>query len=173
MKDFIIALVLAIIAAIAIDRVNASEATNKVQNDAKAVATVFAYDSNSNPVSQGSGFFISSDGLLLTNYHVLAGSSYALTEAKLPSGAYYKLDKIVGLDKNDDIAILKFDAKNVPFVDLGNSDDIQSGDQVFAIGSPLDFENSVSAGVISNPKRAIGGQYFIQFTALGCLKVAA
>jgi len=165
-KDIIIALTLAIVAALAIEPAKGTIAGYILQNDEKAVATIIAYDKNSNPISYGSGFFIKSDGLLLTNYHVIAGSNYPLIQAKLPSGAFYQLKDVSRLDPKNDIAILQFDAKDVPTVSLGDSTKINSGDDVIAIGSSLGaFENSVSKGVISSPLRNLNGQDFIQFTA--------
>ena len=118
------------------------------------------------PFSQGSGIFITSNGILVTNYHVIKEVNLDLTEAKLPSGAYFKFKKIIGIDEKSDIAILQFDAPKTPSVkSLGDSDKIQSGEKIVAIGAPLGFESTVTAGEISHPKRKLDSMEFIQFTA--------
>lgn len=164
-REILIALILAVLAAVAIEGFNERTKTNIIQNAAKAVATVETYDKNGQPLSQGSGVFISSDEILVTNYHVINGSAIPLTDAKLPSGAYYKLKKFIGGDKQSDLAIVQFDGKDIPYLSPGNSDTVENGEHVYAIGSPLGLENTISDGIISNAKRLLGGKPFIQFTA--------
>lgn len=99
-------------------------------------------------IGQGSGFIISSDGLIVTNKHVVSASSadYTVITAdgkELPA-------KVLARDPNRDIALLKVDAKDLPFLALGNSDEIKVGQTVIAIGNSLgEFSNTVSKGIVS------------------------
>lgn len=165
-KEIFIGLIFAVIVALGIDYVRDKFKENNLRNDLKAVAVVVTYDKDGNLLNQGSGFFITSTGILVTNYHVIQVANLAHTKAKLPSGAYYDLKEIIGIDETSDIAILQFDAQETPFIKkIGNSDKIKTGEKVIAIGAPLGLESSVSEGVISYPKRKVGNTEFIQFTA--------
>jgi S1-C subfamily serine protease/Tfp pilus assembly protein PilF len=166
-KEVTIALVLAIVAAIIVDQWPAHlerirRAT--LSNNLKAVATLEALDRQEKAIGQGSGFFITTSGTLVTNFHVVKGAANII--AHLPSGAFYMLRGYRHLDEKADIAILQFDARETPSVTgPGDSDKIQVGDEVYAIGTPNGLEASVSTGSISNPSREMGGRSFIQFTA--------
>jgi tetratricopeptide (TPR) repeat protein len=158
-REIIIALVLAVVAAIGLDVFNSWSLQRRIDHDLKAVATIHAFE-NGKEISQGSGFFLNSHGLLATNFHVIKGASRIL--AKLSSGAFFELQSIRSIDEQADIAILQFDATETPAVmGLGNSDEIVIGDKVYTIGTPVGHEGTLSYGNISNPNQ--GG--FIQFTA--------
>jgi serine protease Do len=105
--------------------------------------------------SMGSGFIISSDGYILTNNHVVANADSV--KVHLSDHRTFKA-KIVGEDKIYDIALLKVDASGLPTVQIGNSDDLQPGQWVVAIGSPFGLDHSVSAGIVSYVGRSLGGQ---------------
>lgn len=97
-------------------------------------------------ISQGSGFFVSSDGHILTNAHVVKGASkitIILTDGREMAA------EIVGFDVSTDVAVIKVAGKNFPFLPLGNSDDLEIGEWVIAIGSPFQLQASVTVGVIS------------------------
>jgi tetratricopeptide (TPR) repeat protein len=163
LKEIIIAFVLAIVAAIIIE-VYLDHSRNKMlENNTKAVATLMVYNAKAELIASASGIFISSDGNLVTNYHVIK-NAYNI-DAKLSSGAYYKVKECIGISKIHDLAILKFDAKDVPFIKIRKVDKINIGEAVFTIGSPIGLEKSVSEGIISNPQRQEGGIDLIQFTA--------
>jgi S1-C subfamily serine protease len=165
-KEILIALILAVIAAVAIEVYKSEAYKNNIQVNKKAVATVMVYDKDRNPLRQGSGVFINATGLLVTNFHVIEGTDIAKTEAKLSTGAKYSLRSLRGLDKKLDIALLQFEATETPHVKaLGDSDKLLSGEKVIAIGSPLGQESSVSDGIIANPARELSGLKLIQFTA--------
>lgn len=101
----------------------------------------------------GSGFIISNDGYILTNYHVIEDSS-SIT-VTLYNGETYD-GTIVGYDESNDIAVLKIDAENLTPVVLGDSDNLNVGDQVVAIGNPLgELTFSLTAGTISAKDREI------------------
>lgn len=135
-KEIIIALILAVLAAIAIEIVDKKREEGILLNNQKAIAMVEVYDKDAGLLGQGSGVFIAHkgvcDGTLVTNYHVIEGAK-SIT-AKLSSGAYYVAKEILAADKNYDIAIIQFEAKDVPCVKgLGDSDKVKIGDKVFAI----------------------------------------
>ena len=114
--------------------------------------------------SVGSGFIISSDGYILTNYHVIEGANQIIVALQ----DRRELEaKVIGKDKLSDLALLKIDAKDLPTVRLGSSAKLQVGEWVVAIGSPFGFEHSVTAGIVSAKGRSLpdpNGNYvpFIQ-----------
>lgn len=117
-----------------------------------AVVTVMAQIPDS--VSVGTGVIFSSDGYLLTNYHVVAGGSDCTVV--LASGASYAA-KYVGGDSNNDIAVLKVDMKDLPVAEIGDSDALTVGDQVYAIGNPLGVElrGTLTDGLVSAINRDV------------------
>jgi len=98
-------------------------------------------------IGVGSGVIFNQDGYIVTNYHVIAGS---IKVAIHFSDGRRKYAKIVGFDKQNDIAVLKVDIPTPQFAELGRSSDVKTGDIVMAIGNPFGlFENSVTLGIIS------------------------
>jgi serine protease Do len=111
---------------------------------------------------EGSGFIVSTDGYILTNAHVVENAD-AVTVKTTDRREYTA--KVVGVDAQTDVAVLKIEAKNLPTVRLGDPSKLRPGEWVVAIGSPFGFENSVTAGIVSATSRAMpGGNYtpFIQ-----------
>ena len=103
----------------------------------------------------GSGFFISEDGYLVTNYHVIRGASDIVV--KLTNKQEFTGDeiKIVGTDPRTDVALLKIEnGDKLPYLTLGNSDDVKVGDWAIAFGNPFHLEGTVTVGVISAKGRA-------------------
>ena len=101
----------------------------------------------------GSGFIISPDGYVLTNYHVVADAS----EVKVKLGDSREFTaKVVGSDQQYDVALLKIDGKNLPTVRVGDSNTLKPGQWVVAIGSPFGLDHSVTAGVVSAVGRSTG-----------------
>ncbi len=94
----------------------------------------------------GSGFVISSDGLILTNAHVVSGAD--TVSVTLKDGREFK-GKVVGQDSLTDVAVVRVQANNLPTVSLGNSDALKPGEWAIAIGNPLGLDNTVTAGIIS------------------------
>lgn len=109
---------------------------------------------------QGSGFIVSADGTILTNAHVVRDAKDVTV--KLTDRREFQA-KVLGSDPKTDVAVLKIDAKNLPTVPLGSSQDLQVGQWVLAIGSPFGFENSVSAGVVSAKGRSLPDDSFVPF----------
>ena len=108
----------------------------------------------------GSGFIISSDGVILTNAHVVEGADeirVRLTDNREFSG------KVLGLDKKTDIAVIKIDAKNLPVLKIGSSEQLKVGEWVAAIGSPFGLDNTVTAGIVSAKSRALPSEEYVPF----------
>ncbi len=108
----------------------------------------------------GSGFVISEDGFIVTNNHVIEGADEILIEF-YPGGEPGVPAELVGTDPNTDIALLKVDLEDLPFVEFGDSNGAGSrvGDWVMAMGNPLGQGFSVSAGIVSARNRALSGTY--------------
>ncbi len=110
--------------------------------------------------AQGSGFLVSSDGLVLTNAHVVDGAKEVTV--KLSDHREFKA-KVLGADKSSDIAVLKIDARGLPTVRLGNSDQLRVGDYVLAIGEPFGLEETATAGIVSAKGRSLPGSGYVPF----------
>jgi len=116
-----------------------------------------------NASATGSGFIISEDGYIVTNNHVVEGTNDI--SIRLIDRREYKAE-IVGLDPASDLALLKIDAKKMPFLTFANSDKAKVGEWVLAIGSPFGLDYSVSAGIISALGRNVpadGRQNYVPF----------
>ena len=112
--------------------------------------------SRGNSGGTGSGFFLDSTGHILTNNHVisLAARAGALINVKLANGKNYEA-KLVGRDIPYDLAVIKINVTDAPALQLGNSDEVQVGDGVIAIGSPLGLTGTVTSGIISAKNRPV------------------
>jgi len=95
---------------------------------------------------QGSGFIVSEDGYILTNGHVVNGAEEITV--LLNDGKEHDAE-LIGIDTNTDIAVIKINDGNLPYLNLGNSDDLEVGQWVIAIGNPLGLQASLTAGVVS------------------------
>jgi trypsin-like peptidase len=124
-----------------------------------AVVEVIATDVNGN-VSIGSGFFITPDGLLLTNYHVIKNAR--TVGARTPSGAYYPFSGEWIRLSDLDVAMLKFNATDVPYLLLQSNVQVEEGQRVLVIGSPEGLQGTVSDGLVAAIRE--NGEY-IQITA--------
>ena len=115
----------------------------------------------------GTGFFISPDGYILTNNHMVEKDKTTRVTVTTLAGDDYDA-KIVGTDPATDLALIKIEAKNQPFAELGDSSLVKVGEWVLAIGNPLGMDNTVTAGIVSYKGRSIDGasyQDFIQTDA--------
>lgn len=102
-------------------------------------------------LSQGSGFITSKDGYILTNNHLVKDAS--TITVKLNDGREFT-GKIIGQDESTDVALIKIDASDLPHINLGNSDALQVGQWVVAIGNPLGLQASLTVGVVSAKGRS-------------------
>jgi serine protease Do len=125
------------------------------------------------PGGLGSGFFINADGYLITNFHVMEGETeisvevYHQTNGQLDRETYKQV-KIVAINKFHDLALLQIEDKNAPrfkFVTLGSADALSVGESVFAIGSPMGLERTVTQGILSTKTRVLEGELYLQTTA--------
>jgi serine protease Do len=103
----------------------------------------------------GSGIIISADGYILTNNHV-AGDAEQI-KVKLADGREFKAKRI-GTDKETDIALIKIEAANLPYARLGDSDKLEQGEWVLALGSPFGLQQTMTAGIVSATGRDLGAQ---------------
>ena len=129
-----------------------------------AVFYIEIYNSAGNIVGAGSGFFIDSTGTAVTSYHVIDGAHSAKITVSGSGGSFDVLG-VYDYNKNEDWAVIKTDCTDVPFLKTGSTSTITGGSVVYAIGSPLGLQNTISQGIISNPKRTINGIDFIQISA--------
>ncbi len=108
----------------------------------------------------GSGFVVSSNGIILTNGHVVAGAEKLTVrfadKRELPA-------RIIGVDPMTDVAVLKVEAQNLPVVNLGDSGTLQVGQWVLAIGAPLGLERTATQGIISALGRALPNDSYVPF----------
>ncbi|MEX0624260.1 DegQ family serine endoprotease [Saccharospirillum sp.] len=102
----------------------------------------------------GSGFILSEDGYILTNNHVIDGADDV--RVMLTNGTSYEAE-VIGTDPQSDVALLKVEAEDLHAVTIGSSENLKVGEWVLAIGSPFNFEYSVTAGIVSAKGRALGG----------------
>ena len=150
------------IGAAATENLSAEQISEKC---APAVFFIKTYAFNGSPAGTGSGFFISSDGLAVTNYHVAANS--IAMEVKLHDGRVLNKENdvlIIDMDEENDLALLRIKGTGFPFLEMGDSASLKQGQQAYAIGSPLGLENTMSQGIVSNPKRVLDKVEFIQIS---------
>lgn len=140
------------------------EISSIVKQCGPSIVMVLTKDESGQEVGLGSGIIVSSDGKVVTNYHVLAGAHSATV--KLTTGAFYTVAGVIASlpEPEKDIVMFKIEASNLPIARLGNSDKLQRGDKVIAIGNPKGLENSVSDGIVSNISQEEKTRT-IQFTA--------
>lgn len=111
--------------------------------------------------SLGSGFFISKDGFLLTNAHVVKGADEIIVRL---SDRRELEAKVIGFDERSDIALLKVTTDgDLPVVRMGSSGDLKVGEWVLAIGSPFGFDHSVTAGIVSAKGRSLPRENYVPF----------
>jgi tetratricopeptide (TPR) repeat protein len=140
--------------------IRAADVPALVQKAKPAVVEILTYDQQNKLLKTGTGFFISSDGLLLTNYHVISGGSSIM--AQTPTGAIHFLKSIVTTSETYDVAELQFYVKDVPYLTLASSLSAVEGQRVLVIGNPEGLEGTVSDGIISAFR---AGRSMIQITA--------
>ena len=116
-----------------------------------AVVTIVSADAKD--IVQGTGFIISSDGKIVTNFHVVAGKPTIL--ARLLDGSSLVIKSILASDKANDLAILQAEGRDLPFVQLGDSDKVKVGEAICVIGSPMLLEGTVSVGIISAMRKLL------------------
>jgi serine protease Do len=124
------------------------------------------------PSGLGSGFILNEDGFLMTNFHVIEGETQISVEVYHQAGGElerksYKQVRIIAINKFADLAMLKIEDKGAPKfknVLLGSADALAVGESVFAIGSPLGLERTVTEGILSTKTRPMAGELYLQTT---------
>ena len=125
------------------------------------------------PSGLGSGFIINEDGFLITNFHVIEGETQISVEVYHQKNGEldrksYKDIRIIAINKFEDLALLRIDDKDAPkfrHVLMGSADALAVGERVFAIGSPLGLERTVTEGILSTKTRQLAGELYLQTTA--------
>jgi putative serine protease PepD len=133
-----------------------STPTRVVANDASTAKTVYdgakdsvAFVAAATPegTATGSGFVVSSDGLIVTNEHVVDGASQV--QVKIGTSSKAQDAKVVGVDASRDLALLKVDASNLKALPLGDSSTVSVGDSTYAIGNPYGLDHTLTTGIVS------------------------
>ena len=133
-----------------------------VKQSSDAVVLIVISNSSGEETALGSGFLVSSEGEIVTNYHVIKDAHSAIV--KLSNGAFFPVSGVLASSAEKDLAIIKVNGKNLPFLTLGDIDKLNAGEHVVAVGSPLGLEGTVSDGVVS-AIRDVDGKKWIQTTA--------
>lgn len=146
---------------------NPSTALSAEEIYAKCSPAVFyieIYNAAGKAIASGSGFFIDSNGTAVTNYHVIDGA----TSAKITTSDSQQQYDVLGLydyNKEHDWAVIKVSGSGFKKLNIGTSANLNGGATVYTLGSPLGLQNTISQGLISNPKRTIDGTDYIQISA--------
>ncbi len=125
-----------------------------IKETTPAVVSIFS------PDKSGSGIIVSKDGYILTNEHVISGEKNITI--LLADNRIYQA-KIIGVDDKTDVAILKINANNLPILKFGDSDIIEVGQEVIAIGHPFGFAHTITTGIISGKHRSRGPTAYRDF----------
>lgn len=125
---------------------------SKIRNNG---STIFSSKTNEEQLGLGSGVIISENGYIVTNKHV-AGNKYSNCYVTLENGKVYN-GNVVWADSDLDLAIVKINIKGISYMNLGDSDNIKVGQNVYAIGNPIgyEFQRTVTSGIISGVNRTI------------------
>lgn len=126
-----------------------------------AVFYIEVYDRNGNATASGSGVLLSATGEAMTNYHVIAGAASA--RAKTTDGVWHDVTGVYDYDETRDLARLQIAGSGFSYLTVNET--VSTGAAVYAIGSPLGLENTISNGIVSAASRTVNGQEYIQTTA--------
>ena len=133
-----------------------------VRRVAPAVVKIIATDSSGFSVSQGSGFIIAANGVIISNYHVIQGAK--VVEILTSSGIKYPLQGVVDFDVKRDLVVLKIDADELPYVKLGKSRTLDIEERVLALGYPAGFDLVPTKGHLGK-RRNEGKMRWLQHSA--------
>ena len=136
-----------------------NEVYKKLTNSVVGIAARYEVASGVYTVSQGSGIIASEDGYIITNAHVIGETRTAEVVVYLADGTTYGA-VVIGYDRMTDLAALKIDATGLTPAEFGDSDELEVGDPVLALGSPggLDFQNTLTNGIVSALDREVSGR---------------
>lgn len=160
----------ALVCALSTTLATSARAASSSDLDAAAIAkrtmpsvVLIAGDTNNGMRKSGSGFIVGADGTIATNLHVVRDLRNALV--KLGTGELYDDIQVLAFDERKDIAIIKVPAFGLPALPLANSDSIEVGIPVALVGNPLEFENSITTGIVSALRMSDLGYKVIQTDA--------
>jgi hypothetical protein len=160
-REMILSFILVILS---VPSVNADIMTTKiVKENLSKIVMIITFDSNDQPLSIGSGFYISDDGAIATNYHVIESAASAIIK-EIGSSKKFSVDSVVNLNSEYDIAILKINKSTVS-VRIGDEDKLIVGENIVAIGNPEGLEGTVSEGIISGFRKINDDFRIMQITA--------
>jgi tetratricopeptide (TPR) repeat protein len=128
-----------------------------------AVMLLVISDANGKEIGTGTGFLVSADGKLITNFHVIEKAASAI--AKSENGGLFPVEGVLASDPKNDLALLKIKGKELPFLTLGKSENIEVGTRIAVIGSPLGLEGTLSEGIVSAVRELMGDIRKLQITA--------
>ena len=124
-----------------------SDVTQIFQQQTEKIVLIASVHKQKKDSQTGTGFIVQENGLVMTNYHLIKDAKRIFV--KLQNKKVYSRVQIMKTDPSHDIALLKIDAHGLPFVKLGNSNRMEIGERVVAIGNPLGLQNTVSDGLVS------------------------
>lgn len=145
-----------------VDAVTGATATEIYEKISKATVRIEAYDKGGKSSSVGSGFAITSDGKIVTNYHVIAGA-YTL-KVKYYDGTTYNVTQVLAYNSSQDVAVLKINKTDSSYLEIAE-EKVKTGDTVYALGNPYGVNNIFTSGIVSNQSMTISGKECIAFTA--------
>jgi len=139
-----------------------AQADKIFKENSKAVVVVVTYNEKGEAISQGSGFIVSEDGAVVTNYHVISNAR----DIKVKAGdKILDVEGLILADKENDLVILKIKGEKFPVVKLGDIARINIGEKVYVISSPQGLENTVSDGILSGIREITSDKKILQITA--------
>jgi len=161
-----------LLTAIALSAANFTVCAETDQIDLKALAKkarpavmlLVISDANGKEIATGTGFLVSADGKLITNFHVIEKAASAV--AKTENGGLFPVEGVLASDPKNDLVLLKIKGKELPFLTLSNSENIEVGTRIVVIGSPLGLEGTLSEGIVSAVRELMGDTKRLQITAL-------
>lgn len=127
-----------------------------------AVFYLEVYDKDGTAFASGSGFFITADGVAVTNYHVIDDAASA--KIMTADGKVYNVKGVYDYNEERDIALLQIDGNNFSYLNIGRGT-VSGGMTIYTIGSPKGLNNTISQGLVSNASRLVQGQTYIQISA--------
>jgi hypothetical protein len=164
MKPYRTMILFFIMAILSVPSVKADIKTTKIVKDnLSKIVMIITFDSNDQPLSIGSGFYISDDGAVATNYHVIESAASAIIK-EIGGTNKFSVDSVVNLNAGYDIAILKINKSTVS-VKIGDENKLEVGESIVAIGNPEGLEGTVSEGIISGFRKITDDFRIMQITA--------
>ena len=129
---------------------------------APAVFYIESYGVNGGIMGSGSGFFIAENGLAITNRHVVENAYYL--KVRTPDGKTYTDVRVLDGDIQNDLALLWVAGEGFRYLEQGDSDTLKQGQQVYAFGCPIGLENTMSQGIVANPRRVLSDTEYVQIS---------